>query len=223
MKADFYTRVQADRREAAGIYAEKLAFIRRHTGTGKRVLDVGCNDGGVGALLLAQSNEVHGVDIAEDDLERARERGLIARRVNVEREQLPYEDGFFDVVVLADVIEHVFETDELLRECRRVLAAGGSLVVTTPNIASLGRRAMLLVGLSPFLEYSTELATAGLPSVGHIRYYTARDLRRQLLHHGLQVFELRGDGLNLGLLRLPVGRFVPSLCTNLLCAARAPA
>lgn len=219
--SDFYTRVQTDRRQEGGLLPEKVAFILAHVGSGQLVLDIGCNTGVIGARLVDAGNDVYGVDIGESDLKIASKRGLKTQLLNLESDDLPYEDDCFDVVLLGDIIEHIFDTDHLLRQCRRVLKERGQLIVTTPNVASLGRRCMLLAGISPFLEYSTELTTNDYPSVGHIRYYTAKNLRRQLRYHSFEVESLVGNGLNLGILRLKaVGRLVPSLCPMLFCSAR---
>jgi len=99
-------------------------------------LDVGC---GVGDLLVAlapAASRLSGVDISAvntaysiANMERAGVRGLI---VQAGAEVLPFTDGSFDSVVLADVIEHVPDVEGALAECRRVLRPGGRVIVVTP-------------------------------------------------------------------------------------------
>ena len=219
-KTDFYIKSQKDKRESLGYYKEKIKFILEETGEGKLVLDVGCNDGFIGEMLIKKQNKVFGLDIVKNNLEIAESRGLIVKNVNVEKEKLPFKNNYFDVVILGDIIEHVFDTDRLLREARRILKTGGKLIVTTPNIASLGRRIMLLFGISPFIEYSVGMLTNNTPSVGHIRYYTVGTLRKQLDYNGFKVTVLKGNVLNLYFLTTHLfDSLKPSICMMIMCAA----
>ena len=58
---------------------------------------------------------------------------------------LPFEDGFFDVVLLIEVMEHVHNHRTLFEECHRVLKPGGILFFSTPNILSLKSRFRFLL------------------------------------------------------------------------------
>lgn len=217
---DFYVRVRKDRRETLGYYPEKIKFILEETGERKLVLDVGCNDGFIGTMLLKKQNKVFGIDIVKKNLEIAKHRGLIVKSVDVEKEKLPFKNDCFDLVILGDIIEHVFDTDRLLKEARRVLKTGGKLIVTTPNVASLGRRLMLLLGINPFLEYSLKLPHKGPPPVGHIRYYTVQTLKEQLEDHGFKDIKIKGSVLNLFFLATHFFTSLkPSLCMMLMCTA----
>jgi ubiquinone/menaquinone biosynthesis C-methylase UbiE len=193
----FYEKVQEDGRETGGYADVKIEFIKKQTGRGKRVLEIGCNDGFIGEKLLHQGNDVYGVDIVKRNLSYAEKRGIKTKLCNVEKQKMPFPDNYFDVVIIGDVIEHVFDTDAVLDECYRVLKKRGKLLLTTPNVASLGRRIMLLFGISPFLEYSIRLSTNGLPSVGHVRYYTEHTLRNQLEYHKFHSILIYGGGMNL--------------------------
>lgn len=219
-RTDFYTHAQIDERMKRGYHLEKIDFILKKTGIGKKVLDVGCNDGYLGELLLKNKNIVHGVDIAEKNLKIAKKRGLKVKYFDVEKNYFPFPDKFFDIIILGDIIEHIFETDILFRNCNRILQKNGILIITTPNVASLGRRIMLLLGISPFLEVSAELPVNGLPSAGHIRYYTIGTLKNQLEYNGFSIRELKGSGMeNSSLLSRFMGNFFPSFSPLILCVA----
>ena len=102
---------------------------------GKRVLDAGCGAGYGAAELAEPAAWVVGADIAAEAIDFAREH---YRRPNLLFEQacctaLPHASGSFDLIVAFEVIEHLENWRELLREARRVLAAGGKFVVSTPN------------------------------------------------------------------------------------------
>ena len=219
-KKQFYTASEEEHAQTGGFYYEKIEFIKQNIKSKKIVLDVGCNDGYIGDELIKEGNIVYGIDIVDKDLKRAKKRGLKVKNVDVENQGFPYQSNFFDVVILADIIEHVFDTDALLKKSARVLRKGGKLIVTTPNIASLGRRLMLLAGISPFVEYSLELPTNGLPSVGHVRYYTVPTLRNQLEYNGFKDVSIEGDKLYFFLKSKALGKILPSFSTMLMASCR---
>jgi SAM-dependent methyltransferase len=100
-----------------------------------RILDVGCGTG-ANLMMLSQFGETEGVDISQDALAFCRERGL----QNVSHgaaEQLPYEDGRFDLVTALDVVEHLDDDLAGLREIRRVLRPGGRTLLFVPTFMFL--------------------------------------------------------------------------------------
>lgn len=104
----------------------------------KRILDIGCGDGYLASrMALALPNAtVVGVDQEAAGIGIAREK--CARIHNVQFmvsacEGLEFEDRSFDVVVLADVIEHLGNPGRMVAEIARVLSTEGTAIITTPN------------------------------------------------------------------------------------------
>ncbi len=162
-------------------------------GEGHRVLDVGCYNGYLSKIILDKGNEVHGIDIARRGLQKAKKLGIRVKKADLEK-RFPYKSGFFDVVVAAEVIEHLKDTDHFLDEIYRVLKTGGFLVLTTSNLVSFGRRIMYLLGRDGYHE-----ASFSFPSnaAGHLRYYN-KDLLLGLLEYHKFVPEiLTSDVVNL--------------------------
>jgi SAM-dependent methyltransferase len=95
-----------------------------------RILDAGCGSGR-NMLELARRGEVSGIELSEASVARARERhagDVLAGSVL----DMPYPSDSFDLAVCLDVIEHLQDDRGALRELRRVVARGGSLLVTVP-------------------------------------------------------------------------------------------
>jgi SAM-dependent methyltransferase len=102
---------------------------------GARVLDAGC---GSGRTLeeLQSYGEVHGIELSPEAAEIAKGRGIGDVRIG-RLEDLPWEDGIFDLVTCLDVIEHTPDDRATLRELRRVTKPGGWLLVTVPAYQAL--------------------------------------------------------------------------------------
>jgi SAM-dependent methyltransferase len=95
-----------------------------------RILDAGCGSGR-NMVELARHGTVTGIELAEASVALARERGMgevIAGSVL----EMPFEADSFDLAASLDVIEHLEDDLAALRELRRVVAPGGSLLVTVP-------------------------------------------------------------------------------------------
>jgi SAM-dependent methyltransferase len=62
---------------------------------------------------------------------------------------IDYPDSYFDLVFMGEIIEHIYDIEQCLKEMRRVLRPGGMLVLTTPNLAAWYNRILLLCGRCP--------------------------------------------------------------------------
>ena len=217
LKNTFYKNIPRSFEES-GYNEDKISFITSHIGTGLRILDIGCNDGYIGAMLLARGNDVYGVDITKHKVNRAIKRGIKAMVFDIESKPLPYENNFFDVVLLTDVIEHMFDTDQIFINIRKTLKKGGLLLVTTPNVASFARRIMLLFGFNPHLEYSSRYMDFLPGSIGHIRYYTHGNLQAQLHKCGFRQIRTYGDILNFQFFSSKIAaKIFPTFSVDILC------
>jgi SAM-dependent methyltransferase len=100
---------------------------------GRRVLDIACGEGyGSAAMLEAGAASVVGVDISEKAVEHARRKYGVDARVG-DAARIPLGDASVDLIASFETIEHVPNPDAFLDECRRVLAPGGSVIISTPN------------------------------------------------------------------------------------------
>jgi SAM-dependent methyltransferase len=95
----------------------------------------------------AGANDVVGVDVDRGALERAAALGIATVWADVE-EPLPFDDAAFDVVVAAELLEHLRRPDRLVTEIRRVLRPGGTITGSLPNAYRLKNRLRATVGLS---------------------------------------------------------------------------
>ncbi len=172
---------------------EKLIHFVNEEGQYNKILDVGCGDGTLGSMLLKNSNEIFGIEANEGAAEIAKKRGLRVKVQDIES-GFSFNNNTFDVVVAAEIIEHILDTDFFIDEVRRVLKPNGFLVLSTPNIASLGKRVYLLLGKNPYFE-----ASFGYPpeaQAGHIRFFTKDLLMNFLKYRGFTIVKFTSDIIN---------------------------
>ncbi|MFM2071010.1 MAG: hypothetical protein RLZZ623_1273 [Actinomycetota bacterium] len=162
-----------------------------------RVLDVGCGPGWLAEALRRQGHNVTGVDLAEEP-------GVGERTDRFVRADLelgiPDEVGDqFDVVVAADVIEHVRRPDQLLTEMTHRLKPGGTIIASVPNISHWYPRGRTMLGL---FDYDQR----GILDTTHLRFFTRRSFTRLAKQVGLQPLARRHTGLPFDALNVKTGR-----------------
>ena len=152
------------RRILAGFVEE---ICRRVTDRRPRILDVGCGTG-ANLLMLSKYGDAEGVDVSEDALAFCRERGLKNVKLGA-AEQLPYEDGTFDLVTALDVVEHLDDDLAGLREMRRVLRPGGRVLLFVPTF-------MFLWGLQD--DVSNHRRRYRMPELGRVLEQAGFEIER---------------------------------------------
>jgi 2-polyprenyl-3-methyl-5-hydroxy-6-metoxy-1,4-benzoquinol methylase len=123
-------------------FNDKLAAIERFkTGKG-RILDIGCATGYFLDAARERGWDVYGVDLSEYSSGIARSKLGDDRIFTGTVEEAGFEDDFFDVVVMTDVLEHVTDVRSFTTEVARILKTGGLTAITTPNPRSVSCRLM---------------------------------------------------------------------------------
>lgn len=169
----------------------RLRQILLFTGRHQKVLDLGCGTGFFLKMLLTKHSHVWGIDASAAAIKIASKiKNATVVYGNIET-GLPYANGQFTVVTAGEIIEHLYDTTYFLQEIHRILTPGGQLVLSTPNVASLGRRLLLLLGKNPLLETSLSPESAG-----HIRYFTRNSLFELLHQNGFKVTKFTSDVVN---------------------------
>lgn len=157
--------------------------VVRLAGMDKRVLELGCYSGHMSKILVDRGCEVVGLEM---DAEAA----AVARKVCTQVYEVDLDDDEwvallkdqpkFDVVIAADVLEHLRDPGKCLSRVRTLMAENATLIVSTPNIAHGGVIASLMQG-------SFQYRDTGLLDRTHVHFFTEQSLRDILKEQGFVV------------------------------------
>lgn len=169
-------------------HAQMLALV----GNNKRVLDVGCSTGYLARILVDRGCIVSGVEFEPSAADEARP--VLDKLVvgDVETIDLVQEFGehSFDIVLCGDVLEHLRDPLPTLRQAKRLLKVGGSVVISIPNIGHGAVRLALLKG-------KWDYRPLGLLDTTHLRFFTRASVLDLLHQAGLVAVEIRATTLGL--------------------------
>ena len=154
-------------------------------GDAARVLDVGCSSGYLGAALARAGRTVTGVerDPTAAEVARGRLDEVLVADINATRLSELFADRQFDVVVFGDVLEHLVDPAQALLDAAGLLAPGGAVVASIPNVAHGSLRLALLEGR---WQYRDE----GLLDRTHLHFFTRSEVMSLVHAAGLAVTRL---------------------------------
>ena len=173
---------QATGREAINIFLKKFNSINKTEYL--KILDIGCGEGE--SLYMASKifpkSSLYGI---------GGEKSIILEKLKVninsidlDCEKLPYEDSFFDLIIINHVAEHLKNIFLVFREIRRCLKPNGVLIIGVPNMAAWHNRIALLFGWQPFCSRVLS---------GHVRGFVRKDLTLALNQFSFKVLDNLGD------------------------------
>lgn len=152
--------------------------------TGARVLEVGCGTGSLSQLVRETCRaDVVGIEPDPARAQRAAARGLKVH-VDLLTRELIREIGSFDVVLFADVLEHLSNPHAMLLLSREALRAGGAVIVSVPNVAHWSVRVDILLGRFRYQPY-------GIMDATHLRWFTLDTLNALIASSGFKVTSSR--------------------------------
>lgn len=94
------------------------------------ICDLGCGEGNLSRDIVKKAKKIYGVDISPTRVKKARKNGIDAVCADVC--STPFKSNYFDKVICSEVIEHVINPKELIRELNRILKKGGIAALTVP-------------------------------------------------------------------------------------------
>jgi len=150
-----------------------------------RVIELGCASGRYLERLKSRGWDVTGVDLHPQKADFVLQHDL--------SRPLPF-GAEFDVVIAAEVIEHIVDTEAFLASCATILRSEGTLILTTPNLVFGVNRLLMLFGRRPLFAYADY----------HVRMFVWDDLKEKIGRH-FTVEHLGGSHVLMGR-RAKIGR-----------------
>jgi 2-polyprenyl-3-methyl-5-hydroxy-6-metoxy-1,4-benzoquinol methylase len=161
-------------------------------GKNKKVLDVGCSEGLLSKRIYQNNCTVVGIEL---DTEAALKAKSFCNEViigDVESVDLNLEYlNYFDVIVFADILEHLKDPLEVLKTFKNYLTDEGYIIISVPNIANWKIRLQLLFGNFEYSEY-------GILDNSHLRFFNEKSVRKLVNDAGFEisVFDLSVGDVN---------------------------
>ena len=153
-----------------------------------KVLEVGC-DSGLFSMILKEKFDIElkAVEIVEEKIKTAKQRGINVQKTDIEKDKLPFNDNYFDMVIFAEVIEHLSNPLPILSEIKRVVKPTGTVIISTPNAVGFSARYSHLLGASPhhppFLETKSSKGDYGI----HHFEFTIKQFKDLLEKNGYKI------------------------------------
>jgi SAM-dependent methyltransferase len=167
----------------------------------ERMCDIGCGFGGVTRFIAdyLSVSEVVGIDYDKDVASSVADQGLTFHLLDMNRDTIPYPDGYFDLVTSFGVLEHLVHFDNAIEEMNRILKEDGILFINIPNLGSWLQRAGFLLGYQP---RDVEVSTKTVPGrmwfysdqpFGHLHSLTYRAMIEYLDFNGFDIVASKGS------------------------------
>lgn len=162
-------------------------LINLISGKDNKILDIGCAGGEMGKVLkkMGKAKEVVGIEICKGIALKAQEQLDKVICGDVEKINLPFEEGYFDYIIMGDVIEHLIDPWSALRKISRFLSTRGYLIASIPNISYW----RIIKDLVLFDKW--EYQKAGILDKAHLRFFTKRSMVEMMKEAGFEVRSIR--------------------------------
>jgi len=171
----------------------------------KRILDIGCGDGGLGFKLKQKGREVIGV---EGDERLCFLAGQKLDRIvpgDIEMLTLPFTKGYFDCILYADVLEHLIDPLNILKSHRDYLNDAGCIVASIPNV-----RYYKVIGGLVFKD-TWDYMDKGILDRQHLRFFTIINIKELFAGAGYEIIHIGRNVVTSRLLKIFNFIFLKSL------------
>lgn len=145
-----------------------------------RILELGCADGKLAADLMADGHTVVGIESSPRAAAQAAGRGVAVLAADPETCDFGELRQQFDVLVAADVVEHLRHPSDVLTRAARQLTASAEVVLAIPNVANGFIRLLLLLGYFPY-------GRRGILDRAHLQFFTLRSALELVRQSGWKV------------------------------------
>lgn len=161
------------------IYTDVNQAVLRNVPIKSSVLDVGCGTGALGEKLKQKGCKIDGVEYSKESADIAKTKIDEVFICNIETD-IPQTKKKYDVLIFADVLEHLRNPEKVLKNFLSLLKKEGSVIISLPNIANWSIRIKLLFGRFNYTK-------TGILDETHLHFYTIKSAKKMISHAELRV------------------------------------
>jgi len=167
-------------------YRELLGEFEPFRKTNK-ILDMGCGTGFFLEEAKAKGWEVYGTELSESAIKICETKGITMQKISLSGGI--FNDGMFDVITSFEVVEHINNPLEMVKDIHKVSRKGGLVYLTTPNFNAVER--YILKNKYSIIEYPE-----------HLVYFTAKTLNYLFTKNGFRAKKIKTTGISFSRLKL---------------------
>lgn len=148
---------------------------------GSRVLEIGCADGRL-ANMLSIKKKCRVYCVEKDTVMACIAKGKCVdiQNIDIEKTQLPYSEGFFDHIIMGNVLEHMVDPVKVLKDIRKYLSNDGFLIYSVPSIVNWHSRLTIFSG-------KFEYADSGVFDRTHLHFYNLNSAKKLACDAGYRI------------------------------------
>lgn len=178
-------------------------LIANYLGSNKAVLDIGCGSGYISYKLKASNNIICGVDIEENELNQSNCDEFVPADLDTTDRFDNIDLAKYDVILCADIIEHLKNPGDLLSEIRKGIRPDAKVIISVPNVANIIVRVSLMFGKFSYSDSS-------ILDKGHLRHFTFSTIKDLITNNGFRIVRFKSTPI-------PFTFFLPNIVTSGVC------
>lgn len=157
----------------------KLKEVAKLVVPKSKVLDIGCDNGKLKNFLI--ECEYYGLDLDKDLINQLVKRGIKAKQMDLNKDELLFKQEKFDYIMMLDVLEHIVNPEKLLKDAEKRLKDNGKMIITLPNDYHVLNKIRFILNKplteDPFAPY------------GHLHYFSIKDGEKFLKKNGFKILK----------------------------------
>jgi len=126
----YYSEKKYNKKSSDDLWFERLYFNRWFKHMAGPILDIGC---ATGNFIAVNPEIIEGIEKDEESVNIARSRGFKVSKIDIEKEMSALDGEKYQAIYAKQIIEHLKEPSEFMRQIKRILKPGGKAVILTPN------------------------------------------------------------------------------------------